>query len=50
MLVSRMLYLLRVLFFKNLVKIIFLSTSRGVMVDRTARTMKLGGELLFVIW
>jgi small subunit ribosomal protein S8 len=27
-----------------------LSTSRGVMTDKTAREQKLGGELLFTLW
>lgn len=35
---------------KNGFGVAVLSTSRGVMTDKTAREQKLGGELLFTLW
>ena len=35
---------------KNGLGIAVLSTSKGVMVDREARTQRLGGELLCTVW
>ncbi|MGQ9818797.1 MAG: 30S ribosomal protein S8 [Candidatus Kapaibacteriales bacterium] len=35
---------------KNGLGIAILSTSRGIMTDKTARKLNVGGELLFTVW
>ena len=36
--------------FLNGMGVVILTTSKGFMTDRTARALKLGGEILFSIW